>query len=396
VSRIKRLLEEAEERKFLPTGDTVCRKHVRSRFLLDQLSDAPVTSLCVVCGRNAVSRINVDEVRDFVVAVIKTYRRRAIDELYLDKETESGYALADRYIEDTADVIDAFFEDAFDDDLMEYVRVTLDQEWWFNPGVMWLEGAELYLHSWNGFRALLRSAPVKLTNLLAGDLDDPRRASEPADGILPSEILPRLWELVDELGVVREIPASNEWVRAVHVPTGEPLGASRLGTAPSAYSTENRMNRAGAPMFYGAADDETAVLEIGEPESDRETVIGTWVPSRPLRVLDLVELPVPPDLYDVERAGLRWRLVFLSDFATDVSQPVGPHERVEYRATQVFMDFLRSRASELDGIVYRSSRTGRPCCALEIHNAHCVDGDAPIGSEGRHLRLTLNQWRIRP
>jgi hypothetical protein len=253
VSRIKRLLEEAEERKFLPTGDTICRKHVRDRFLLGQLPDAPVASPCVVCGRNARSRVDVDEVRDFVVAVLKTYRRRAIDELYQDKETDSGYALADSYIEDTADVVDLFFEGAFDDDLMEYVRGTLDQEWWFNPGVIWLEGAELYLHSWIGFRALLRSANVKLTNLLAGDLDDPRRAGEPADGILPSEILPRLWELVDELGVVRVIPASNEWVRALHVPTGASLGASRLGTAPSAYSTENRMNRAGEPMFYGAA-----------------------------------------------------------------------------------------------------------------------------------------------
>jgi hypothetical protein len=350
----------------------------------------------VVGSLHASQRADVDEVRDVVVAVITTYRRRAIDELYLDKETESGFALADRYIEDTADVVDIFFEGAFDDDLMEYVRGTLVQEWWFNPGVMWLEGAELYLHSWNGFRALLRSADVKLTNLLAGDLDDPRRAGEPADGILPSEILPRLWELVDELGAVRVIPVSNEWVRAVHVTTGRPLGASRLGTAPSARSTENRMNRAGEPMFYGAADDETAVLEIRQPERDSETVIGTWLPSRPLRVLDLVDLPVPPDLYDVERAGLRWRLVFLSDFAADVSQPVGPHDRVEYRATQVFMDLLRSRASGLDGIVYRSSRTDRPCCDIEIDNAHCVDSDATVGSDGGRLRLILNQWRIRP
>jgi hypothetical protein len=396
VSRIKRLLEEAEERRFLPTGDTVCRKHVRDRSLLVQLSDAPVASPCVVCGRNTVIRVDVDEIRDLVIALIKTYRRRAIDELYHDKETESGYALADPYIEDTADVVDTFFEGAFDDGLMEYVRVTLDQDWWFSPGVIWLEGADLYLHSWDGFRALLRSANVKLADLLAGGLNDPRRASESADGILPSEILPRLWELVDGVGVVRLIPASCEWVRAVHVPMGEPLGASRLGTAPSTYSTENRMNRAGEPMFYGAADDVTAVLEIGEPEEESETVIGTWVASQPLRVLDLADLPVPPDLYDVERAELRWQLMFLSDFAADVSQPVGPHERVEYGATQVFMDFLRSRALGLDGIVYRSSRTDRPCCALEIDNAHCVDGDVPTRFDGAGLRLILNQWHIRP
>jgi hypothetical protein len=396
VSRTKRLLEEAEERKFLPTGDSICRKQVRDRFILGRLADTPVVSPCVVCGRNGRSRVDVDEVSDLVVAVVKTYRQPAIDELYHDKEANSGYALADPYIEDTVDVVGTFFDGAFDDELMEYVEGTLDQELWFNPGVIWLEGAELYLHSWNGFRALLRSSNVRLTELLAGELDDPRRTSEPADGILPSQILPRLWELVDELGVARVLPRSNEWVRAVHVPAGEPLGASRLGTAPSTYSTDNRMNRAGKPMFYGAADEETAVLEIGEPQGDSETVIGRWVPSRQLRLFDLVALPDPPDLYDVEKAGLRWRLLFLSDFANYVSQPVGAHERVEYGATQVFMDFLRSRASGLDGIVYPSSRTGRPCCALEIHSAHCVDRDAPVGSAGGGLRLMLAEWRIRP
>jgi hypothetical protein len=396
VSRIKRLLEEAEQRRFLPTGSTVCRKHVEDQFLLGQLAGSPVPSPCVVCGRTAVEHVDVDKICDVVVAVIETYRRRAIDELYHDEETDSGYALADPYLEDTADVVDTYFEGAFDDDLMEYVRVTLDPEWWFDPGVIWLEGVELYLHSWNWFRALFRSANVELTNLLAGELDGPRRAGQPADGILPSEILPKLWGLVDELEVVRVIPASHEWIRAVHVPIGEPLGASCLGTAPSTSSTENRMNRAGEPMFYGTADEETAVIEIGEPQGDRETAFGTWVPSRSLRVLDLDQIPILPDLYDVERAGLRWRLVFLSDFAADVSQPVGGHEQVEYRATQIFMDFLRSRALGLDGIIYRSARTGRPCCALDVDNAHCLEADATIGAHRGDLRLELIRCRIRP
>ena len=149
-------------------------------------------------------------------------------------------------------------------------------------------------------------------------------------------------------------------------------------------------------MFYGAADEETAILEIGGPRTDRETVIGTWAPSQPLRVLDLADLPDPPHLYDVEKAGLRWRLMFLSEFAADVSKPVAPHEHVEYRATQVFMDFLRSRVLEIDGIVYRSSRTGRSCCALEVDNVDCVDADAPLASGVGRLRMMLNKARVRP
>jgi hypothetical protein len=242
----------------------------------------------------------------------------------------------------------------------------------------------------------LRSEHVDLARLLAGDLDHPSAVGAPADGILPGEILPRLWDLIDELGVVHSVPMSNEWVRALHVPKGEPLSASRLGTAPNDHSTENRMNRAGEPMFYGAADDETAVLEIGKAKKGSQTAIGTWVPSRPLEVLDLVDLPVIPDFYDVEKAGLRWRLKFLSDFAADVSQPVAPHKRVEYRATQVFMDFLRSRPSEIDGIVYQSSRTGRACCALDVDNVDCVDAGASVAAGTGGLRLQLNEVRLRP
>ena len=202
--------------------------------------------------------------------------------------------------------------------------------------------------------------------------------------------------MIDELAVVHPVPISNEWVRALHVLKGKPLSAS-LGTAPKDHSTENRMNRAREPMFYGAADDETAVLEIGKPKKgSRQTAIGTWAPSRLLEVLNLVDLPVIPDLYDVEKAGLRWRLRFLSDFAANVGQPVAPHKRVEYRATQVFMDFLRSRTSEIDGIVYQSSRTGRACCALDVVNVDCIDAGASLGAGSGGLRLELNEVRLRP
>lgn len=149
------------------------------------------------------------------------------------------------------------------------------------------------------------------------------------------------------------------------------------------------MNRAGRPMFYGAADSTTARAEIGHAPPGRDTIVGEWTFTQPPRLLDLVAIQEPPDFYDIDRAWLRWRLLFLHDFAEDVSQPVGPHACVEYRATQVFMDYLRSRDSQVNGILYRSSLTGEPCCAVDVDNSHCIDGSVPFESTNEELTLTL-------
>lgn len=388
----KRMMQEAEDRMFSPTGGAVCRSHVRNLFLLDQLGEAQDAELCPLCGESATSYVGIDDVRDLVVAVIRQYRRRAIDGLFHDRESESGYALPDGYIEDTWDVVDDLFEFALDDDLRYHIGANLASDQWFRPGVLWLDGTELYVESWAGFRLLLRSTEARLKQLLDGSLDGAEWRNDAADGIRPSELLPRLIEIIDDLGFMTVTPPPMVWLRALHVPAdGTIISASRLGTAPTALSSENRMNRAGEPMFYGAADADTARAEIGTPEPGHRTVLGAWAPTRPLRVLDLVTDREVPDFFDVNRAGLRWRLLFLADFAGDVSQPVGPHQRAEYRATQVFMDFLRSQADvQLDGIMYRSSHTGQPCCALNVDNRHCVESGC--GSGDGVLRLVLNQY----
>jgi hypothetical protein len=392
VGLAKRMMEEVEARMFWPSGDAVCRGHVLDQFLLDHLQDVQSDSACELCGQLPTSYVDTDVVQDLVVAVIREYRRRAIDRLFHDPETESGYALPDEYIDDTSDAVNDLFAGALDDHLLGYVGNNLEDDYWFTLGVLWLEGVELYLQSWSDFRSLLRCADTQLDQLLAGELDAPGWKHEVADKICPSQILPRLWELMDELEVVKVIPASTIWLRGVNVPARESISATRIGTAPSEYSSENRMNRAGSPMFYGAADTTTAATEIGRPRAGEETIIGAWMLTRPARVLDLISNHELPNFYDVEKAWLRWRLMFLAGFADDVSQPIGAHQLADYRATQVFMDYLRSRVSGIDGIMYRSSRTGERCCALEVGNAHCIDAAMSRETDDGQLWLTLDNW----
>jgi hypothetical protein len=389
----KRMMEEAEGRGFWPSGDTICRSHVVNGFLAGRLAEGRSGSLCIVCGRSEASPVDLDELCDCVFDVIWHYRRRAIDELFLDPETESRYALPDRFVALTAEVLVDLFDGALDDELLEHLASVFEPEYWFDPGVLWFEGAELHLESWSGFRALARANQPGLDPLLVGQFDDPAWSHEAADGFRPSQVLGQVLSVIDELDVVTEFPMETEWFRAVHVPIGEDVTAGRLGTAPAACSSENRMNRTGEPMFYGAADTATVLAEIGPAPAGQRTLVSVWTPPRPLRVLELVKGKGRqlPDLYDLEQAGTRWRLQFLAGFADDVSQRVDPDKRIEYRATQLLMEYLRSRVTGLDGIIYRSSHSSEPCCALDVDNARCIAPDA-IASVRGELYLVLNSW----
>jgi len=110
--------------------------------------------MCVVCGRADASTVGLDELCDRVVDVICQYRRRAIDELFHDPESESGYALPGGPVEDTADVLMDLFDGALDGELLEHLVRVFEPQYWFDPCVLWLGGAELHLDAWSGFRAL--------------------------------------------------------------------------------------------------------------------------------------------------------------------------------------------------------------------------------------------------
>jgi len=295
-------------------------------------------------------------------------------------------------VNDTADVIVDLFDGALAGELLEHVATVFEPQYWFDPGVLWFEGAELHLESWAGFRALARATQPDLDPLLAGQFDDAGWSHEAADGFRPSQVLGQVLSVIEELGVVTEFPMETKWLRAICVRIGEDVTAGRIGTAPAEYSTENRMNRAGEPMFYGAADTATVLAEIGPAPAGQRTIVGIWSPTRPLRVLDLVkskDRPLP-DFYDLDQAAARWRLQFLAEFADDVSRRVDD-KFAEYRATQLLMEYLRTRVTGLDGIIYHSSRTTQPCCALDVDNSRCIPPDAfaPAGAE---LCLVLNSW----
>ena len=134
-------------------------------------------------------------------------------------------------------------------------------------------------------------------------------------------------------------------------------------------------------MFYAAFDSETAIRETFQPDRDgageKVVSVAQFKVNRPLRVLDLTNLPLPPSFFgDFE---MHHGIGFLWDFERDFTKPVARDglEHIEYLPTQIVTEYFRHNFREeidalLDGIVYKSSQKGGGvACALFFDGTDC-------------------------
>lgn len=131
--------------------------------------------------------------------------------------------------------------------------------------------------------------------------------------------------------------------------------------APNPPSRANRMNAASTRAFYGALQERIAVAEV-QPSIGNYLLVGAFVPTRPIDVLDLGALGEPFDytsLFDPEFGMTSQRLLFLRMLEHEMSLPTQPAEDpVAYAPTQVVADYVHTVLG-LDGLAYRSTQTGR-------------------------------------
>ncbi|KTE15559.1 hypothetical protein ATE71_07390 [Sphingopyxis sp. H115] len=99
------------------------------------------------------------------------------------------------------------------------------------------------------------------------------------------------------------------------------------------------MSPTGIPMFYGAFDADTAWAENFDPalHAGQVASVGTFRPTRDLKVLDLAQLPPVPSIFDSERRNLLNTLRFLHRFADDVSKPIARDGREHMRRGSIAM-----------------------------------------------------------
>ena len=203
--------------------------------------------------------------------------------------------------------------------------------------------------------------------------------------VTPDNMLDRIGEVINEVGLVRTMEAGTCWFRArADDPAKKYTSAADLGTAPRKVARfPNRMSPAGIPMFYGAGDEATAIAETYAPKPGRPAAvtIGKFATARDAWVVDLTALPAVPSLFDESRRDLRGAISFLHDFVEDFAKPIKKNGRqhIEYVPTQVVTEYLRcvfrtETDHRLRGVIYQSPRNGcGRCCVLFVRNRGCCE-----------------------
>jgi hypothetical protein len=171
----------------------------------------------------------------------------------------------------------------------------------------------------------------------------------------------------------------------IHQNTRSFTNANEMGTVPLEHAKyANRMSPAGIPMFYGAFDPETALLETvddADISACKVASTGAFQVIKKMEVLDLTKTFQFPSIFDQNRGHLRSTLIFLRNFKEEISKPIRKNgaEHIEYVPSQIFTEYIRhiykdQSNNNIEGILYPSTkRTGGVCCVLFIENQHCCD-----------------------
>ncbi|MBF0155106.1 MAG: RES domain-containing protein [Magnetococcales bacterium] len=183
---------------------------------------------------------------------------------------------------------------------------------------------------------------------------------------------------IDSVFRAREVDFRNE--KAIVDLLRDP--ANQLGAPPARVARANRLNPAGIVAFYGSMDTMTCLAELRLPTGS-SVIIGRFTITRPLRILDLMNLshtikslsPFDPEFQKAQEFS-----TFLNHFALEISRPILPSNTdLEYIATQAVAEYLAHHHSpRFDGILYNSAQERDGGNLVLFHHACTVDDSGSL------------------
>jgi hypothetical protein len=264
------------------------------------------------------------------------------------------------------------------DGLLEAVRDSIYDESWVALDFAIRHRDEVLGDAWGAFCNAVKFETRYVIWLRQYDPD-----AELGGEVPIAKILHAVAEVVDRMGLFQALHAGSRWWRAhSHGAAAIDHTPGRLGTVPADRARQpNRMSPPGIPMFYGAADHETAVGEVTSPPPVGAVQV-TWAAfetSRNCRVVDFTRLPPIPSIFDPERGGTFHEMRFLHQFVEQLSSKArADWEAVDYVPTQVLTEFflrVHDDGDPIAGLVYSSAVTGSPAIVLDVGNDRCLAQD---------------------
>lgn len=350
------------------------------------IDDNAVETYCSYCGKTSDSPISVrfSDLFDFILEGIESEWEDPANSMAYESR-EGGYQGAT--VHEWYDLITEEIEELFEintDVLEDILSEMAGEHAWCHKDPYGLLEEEALSISWTNFAQQVKYNTRYIFSQLPAAVDPMDIDLIPIPRML-TVLSQEISRLEDHADVIVTLEGATDITRArIHNMWKRYVNGSELGTVPAKDARySNRMSPSGIPMFYGAFDSNTALLEVIDHKQFtppwKIATIATFKTKKPLRLLDLSNLPPVPSLFDQRMNYLISTIIFLHEFARELSKPIKKDgtEHIEYVPAQVFTEYIRhlfrDRAGNpLDGIKYASAKADhKSCCVLFITSEQC-------------------------
>lgn len=194
-----------------------------------------------------------------------------------------------------------------------------------------------------GWAAFKNQVLYKTRYLFLSEPEDEYSSGRP-DYISVSSMLNALEALCNKEKLVTTIPAGTKFYRVrVNQEKEEFTEFCDIGVPPEGKASAGRMNPAGISYFYVAYDQSTAEKEVITDATEWSTAKFKLI--KDIQVIDFVDIPKIPSIFEPEKYDARQNMLFLHSFVNELTLPVTKdgREHVEYVPTQIVSEYFRFR-----------------------------------------------------
>jgi len=371
-------------------GTFVCGSCLEDEALQKFANTSGEGCRCDYCGTNVATRktVLVDKLVDFMAEAISCEWCDPVQTSPVD----GGSYLVETI--DSWELFDLIGFQVSNERLMEDLLKAFADHQWCAANWQLLSPSRRWHYGWNRFQHVVKHQRRYTFWYSRDDLED---VSHP-DCLPPADMLAEVDSVIGNVKLIKVLPIGTSIWRARIHSVDEIFETPDRFTPPPLHlaNQPNRMSPAGVPMFYGADDFDTALIELLDPTNGKTKSKASGAQFRnvvPLNLLDLTSIPSPPSYFAPGGPVRRHAIQFLSRFAKDLSQPIEKDGRqhIEYVPTQVFTEFVRflmktPEGGPVDGIRYSSSKNGRPCSVIFATQEECLP-DGPLAMVTQRLEF---------
>lgn len=222
-------------------------------------------------------------------------------------------------------------------------------------------------HGWSDFCRIVKTQLRFSFVFLETDEDE-----DHPDYTHPTLTLLEIAQLVERLGLVREVEAGTLMYRVRVEKNTRFRSLNELGSPPASSAAANRMSPAGIPMLYAAEDISTAICETWDGTATAVASIATFRTTQSIQIIDFTNLPESPSYWSKPGRKVMAEYAFLHHLAADLSKPITPGGKIDldYAPTQIVSEYLTKawrghprswnpHPNLVHGLAFKSSKTGK-------------------------------------